>query len=207
MAPRHNYYDRESRNKPQTTTCPSFPPPLTGFAFKFETRLVQGSYSIAKCEIQLGDAIGGWKERTRSSQWSEGKFQKMFLVPPGRKRANLLVGLNRQIIQTGWGIGDPLQFLLSFSLLHFAFCLRWLHRNYCIEVCHEEIGSEANVFPIQTPNRYTLSSYSRSVFVHSLTHSNLEVLILSGGNGGISSLDSPFFSLRASSNVRPSIFP
>ena len=119
----------------------------------------------------LGDAIGGWN-KTRSSQWSEGKFQKMFLVPPGRKRANLLVGLNREIIQTGWGIGDPLQFLLSFSLLHFAFCLRWLHRNYCIEVCHEEIGSEANVFPIQTPNRYTLSSYSRSVFVHSLTPSN-----------------------------------
>ena len=44
----------------------------------------------------------------------------MFLLPPGRedgrrkedgrRGANQLVGLNRKIIQTGWGIGDPLHF-------------------------------------------------------------------------------------------------
>ena len=46
----------KAETSPKPHLPQSYPPPLTGFAFKFENRLVRGSHSIAKCEIQLGAA-------------------------------------------------------------------------------------------------------------------------------------------------------
>lgn len=80
----------------------------------------------------------------------------------GRKGANLLVGLNREIIQTGWRIGDPLRFLLSqLAPLCILLRLRRLHlsRRRTASPFASEEGSrlETNVIP----NRYTLSSSRR----------------------------------------------
>ena len=137
----------------------------------------------------------------------------------GRKGANLLVGLNREIIQTGWRIGDPLRFLLSqLAPLCILLRLRRLHLSrrtctYCIAVCLC-LKRDRDWKPMSFQ---TVILYRRQgEFVHSLlTHSKLQPRkthsqrrsIGGSGNGGISSFDSPFFSSRASSNVRPPVRP
>ena len=160
----------------------------------------------------------------------------MFLMPPGRRMegranhpTNQLVGLNREIIQTGWGIGDPLPFARSTSRsapssetassapMNITDCIADFAAVRLPRSRQEGSRLEANVIP----DRYTLPFVKRCSFCSppftlpptstvkdSFSAVDRWLQSVGGGNGGISSLDSPFFLFLESLEQRSSVhFP